>query len=82
LTPKRLTPGFEHELSRTAMAGVYAAMAVGLAAGVYMSLQTQEHKLPHLAAGSTDDEGGEPAHAGASSSVVERSSATRNQLRV
>ncbi len=33
LTPSRLTPGFEHRLSRPALAGVYAAFAVGLAAG-------------------------------------------------
>jgi hypothetical protein len=37
LTPKRLTPGFEHEISRPSMAGVYAAMAVGLAAGAWLS---------------------------------------------
>jgi hypothetical protein len=74
LTPKRLTPGFEHELSRTAMAGVYAAMAAGLGAGVYLSLQAQERRLPHLDADSTKgDEGSKPAaHASASSSVAER----------
>ena len=32
-TPKRLTPGFEHRLSTGAMALVYGAFAVGLAAG-------------------------------------------------
>jgi hypothetical protein len=32
-TPRRLTPGFEHHLSRTAMATVYASFAVGLALG-------------------------------------------------
>lgn len=33
LTPKRLTPGFEHRLDGPAMAGVYACFAVGLALG-------------------------------------------------
>ncbi len=33
LTPRRLTPGFEHRLSAKAMALVYASFAVGLAAG-------------------------------------------------
>lgn len=33
LTPERLTPGFEHRLSRPALAGVYAAFAIGLALG-------------------------------------------------
>ncbi|MDB5896160.1 MAG: hypothetical protein JWQ88_3691, partial [Rhodoferax sp.] len=33
-TPPRLRPGFEHRLSRTAIAGVYAAFALGLALGV------------------------------------------------
>lgn len=33
LTPRRLTPGFEHRLSRPALAGVYACFAVGLALG-------------------------------------------------
>jgi hypothetical protein len=31
LTPKRLTPGFEHQLSRKSLFFVYAAFAVGLA---------------------------------------------------
>nr|WP_145548284.1 hypothetical protein [Variovorax boronicumulans] len=30
LTPRRFTPGFEHRLSRPALAGVYAAFALGL----------------------------------------------------
>jgi hypothetical protein len=42
LTPKRFTPGFEHEISRAAMAGVYAAMALGLAAGAWLSLKDFE----------------------------------------
>ena len=33
LTPRRLTPGFERRLSPPALVGVYAAFAVGLAAG-------------------------------------------------
>lgn len=33
LTPRRLTPGFEHRLSRPALAGVYACFALGLALG-------------------------------------------------
>jgi hypothetical protein len=33
MTPKRLTPGFEHRLSRPALAGVYACFAIGLALG-------------------------------------------------
>jgi hypothetical protein len=36
-TPKRLTPGFEHRLSSGAMALVYGAFAVGLAAGCLMA---------------------------------------------
>ena len=30
-TPERFTPGFEHHLSRSALVGVYAAFALGLA---------------------------------------------------
>ena len=33
LTPRRLTPGFEHRLSATAMATVYGCFALGLALG-------------------------------------------------
>lgn len=33
LTPKRLTPGFEHRLGRPEMAKVYACFALGLALG-------------------------------------------------
>jgi hypothetical protein len=33
MTPQRLTPGFEHRLSRKAMLAVYACFALGLAAG-------------------------------------------------
>jgi hypothetical protein len=31
ITPKRLTPGFEHRLSKPALAGVYIAFGAGLA---------------------------------------------------
>jgi hypothetical protein len=41
LTPKRLTPGFEHEISRPAMAGVYGAMALGLALGAWLSVERE-----------------------------------------
>jgi len=33
LVPKRLTPGFEHRLSRGSMVGVFAALAGGIALG-------------------------------------------------
>jgi hypothetical protein len=33
LTPKRLTPGFEHRLHKPEMANVYACFALGLAVG-------------------------------------------------
>jgi hypothetical protein len=36
LTPKRLTPGFEHRLGRPEMANVYAFFALGLAIGTMM----------------------------------------------
>lgn len=32
-TPQRFTPGFEHRLSNSALTAVYAALAVGMAAG-------------------------------------------------
>ena len=34
-TPERFTPGFQHHLSRTALAGTYAAFGVGLALGAW-----------------------------------------------
>ena len=37
LTPHRLTPGFEHRLSRPALAGVYASFALGLALGSFLA---------------------------------------------
>lgn len=36
LTPQRLTPGFEHHLSRPALGAVYACFALGLAAGALL----------------------------------------------
>jgi hypothetical protein len=33
ITPERLTPGFEHHLSKSSMVVVYAMFALGLAAG-------------------------------------------------
>jgi len=35
LTPSRLTPGYEHRLSRPALAAVHGAFAIGLAAGAW-----------------------------------------------
>ncbi|MDB5777656.1 MAG: hypothetical protein JWP77_1129 [Polaromonas sp.] len=40
LTPHRFTPGYEHRLSTEALVAVYAAFAVGLAAGA-MALRDQ-----------------------------------------
>jgi hypothetical protein len=37
LTPHRLTPGFEHRLSRRSLATVYGAFALGLALGAVFS---------------------------------------------
>ena len=37
ITPQRLRPGFEHHLSKGSMAGVYAALAVGLAVGCVLA---------------------------------------------
>lgn len=37
LTPRRLVPGFERHLSRTSLAAVYGAFALGLAAGAWMA---------------------------------------------
>ena len=36
LTPKRLTPGFEHRLGKPEMANVYVCFAVGLAVGTLL----------------------------------------------
>ena len=37
LTPRRLTPGFEHRLTKPQLAGVYACFAVGLAIGTVLA---------------------------------------------
>jgi hypothetical protein len=49
LTPPRLTPGYEHRLSRGALALVYLSFAVGLAAGaqVVQSRRSTASALPH-----------------------------------
>ncbi|MGV3570839.1 MAG: hypothetical protein ACO1PB_09580 [Ramlibacter sp.] len=36
LVPKRLTPGFEHRLSKGSMVGVFAAIAAGVALGAVL----------------------------------------------
>jgi hypothetical protein len=36
LTPKRLTPGYEHRLDKPELAGVYACFALGLLAGTLL----------------------------------------------
>ncbi len=45
LTPKRLTPGFEHRLSTGAMVAVYGALAAGFALGAVL-LQDSEKPMP------------------------------------
>ena len=47
LTPNRLTPRFEHRLSRPALAATYLAFAAGLALG---ALATSPHRPHHPAA--------------------------------
>lgn len=49
LTPGRLTPGFEHRLSRSARAAAYGAFAVGLAAGAW-ALRDRYPEVPREAA--------------------------------
>ena len=39
LVPERLTPGFEHRLSRPSLTGVYVAVGVGLALGGLLTLR-------------------------------------------
>lgn len=39
LTPRRLTPGFEHRLSRESLAAVYVCFALGLALGSMAAVQ-------------------------------------------
>jgi hypothetical protein len=46
LTPKRFTPGFEHRLSKPALAGAYAAFALGLALGTW-AVQRAREEEPH-----------------------------------
>jgi hypothetical protein len=41
LTPRRLQPGYEMRLSRPALAGVYAAFGVGLAAGAIVNARSR-----------------------------------------
>lgn len=43
LTPRRLTPGFEHRLSPAAMASVYGCFALGLALGSMAMAQRRTH---------------------------------------
>jgi len=45
LTPKRLTPGFEHRLSTGAMVAVYGALSAGFALGAVL-LQLREKPMP------------------------------------
>lgn len=42
LVPSRLTPGFEHRLSRQSLLGVYAAFAAGLALGGLLSRRRKD----------------------------------------
>jgi hypothetical protein len=42
ITPRRLTPGFEHHLSKGSMAVVYGLFAVGLAAGCLLAQRGRE----------------------------------------
>lgn len=48
-TPKRLTPGFEHHLSKPSMAAVYLAFGVGLAAGGLLSRRVGAAAAPRQA---------------------------------
>jgi hypothetical protein len=43
MTPERLTPGFEHRLSRKALAGVYISFALGLALGSMAAAQRRHN---------------------------------------
>ena len=47
ITPKRLTPGYEHRLDGAGMLAVYAALAVGFSAGVLLlgAMETGETVL-------------------------------------
>lgn len=46
LTPDRLTPGYEHRLSRPALGVVYVAFALGLAAGTLLVGSAKEPPTP------------------------------------
>lgn len=46
LTPRRFTPGFEHRLSRPALAGVYTAFALGLALGTWAVQRARDAEPP------------------------------------
>lgn len=46
LTPRRLTPGFEHRLSSRAMLAVYVCFALGLAAGSMAAGQVRSRNQP------------------------------------
>ena len=43
ITPKRLTPGWELTLSRQSMLGAFAGLALGLAAGAYVSQRVRQN---------------------------------------
>ena len=43
ITPKRLTPGWELSLSKRSMVGVFASLALGLAAGALVSQQLRSN---------------------------------------
>jgi hypothetical protein len=50
LTPKRLTPGFEHRLSTGALLGVYACFGLGLALASMAMRPAPEHRLRRCSA--------------------------------
>jgi len=55
LTPHRFTPGYEHRLSTDALVAVYAAFAVGLAAGA-LALRDQYPERENTLASPEEDE--------------------------
>jgi hypothetical protein len=48
LTPQRLTPGFEHRISRRALAAVYVLFAAGLAAGALVRARHSPGRITTL----------------------------------
>lgn len=50
LVPHRLTPGFQHHLSRSGLAAVYALFAAGLAGGHALATRTRSLRRPPLLA--------------------------------